>query len=362
MADIQVIKLKVRRGLNSQRRLVVLDEGELGYTIDTQRLFVGTGTLSGGIAAAPKIHQPLTNFNDVSGLNPEKGDLVYADNKLYQYTLTSWTFIGPQVDDGFIEYDVDNQLTIALSSVDGTRLNKQTLSSTSVTFNGNTLVVNYNSTQFTISGAQFALNSNAIKPIHIDTSTVSRGLIGGNGAPLSAYVDNTTIGYDASNRLTVKSYPVSAIGYDKLSGGFVVDPITNKVSTALRSLDSTNFTLCAGGIITLNNGFSSRAELPYFEVNDAGLIRSTQSSIFDILSSNNTGALSAFNGSPDQSTTGYTPGDGITILTAISSTQGGSTSVLFLSSAGFIVFEGGAQTRNNSNHTPGRFAIPVFTF
>lgn len=361
MADIQVIKLKVRRGLDSQRRLVVLDEGELGYTIDTQRLFVGTGTLSGGLAAAPKIHQPLTNFNDVSALNPEKGDLVYADNKLYQYTLTSWTFIGSQVDDGYVEYDVDNQLTVALNSIDGTRLNQQTLSSTSVTFNGNTLVVNYNTAQFAISGTQFALNSNAIKPIHIDTSCVSRGLAGGNGVPLSAYVDNTTIGYDASNRLTVKSYPVSAIGYDKLSGGFVVDQITNRVSTAIRGVDSTNFALC-GGNVTLQGGFSSRVELPLFTVNDAGLVRGVASSIFDILSSNNTGILSAFNGSPDQVLAGYTPTNGVTILTVLSSSQDGITSTLGLSSAGFIVFEGGSSARNNVFHTPGRFAIPVFTF
>ena len=359
MTDIQVIKLKVRRGLNSQRRLVVLDEGELGFTTDTQRLYVGTGIISGGLPAAPKIHTPLTNFNDVSGINPENGDLVYADNKLYQYTLTSWTFVGPQVDDGYIEYDIDNQLTVALSSIDGTRLNQQTLSSDSITFNSNQIAVNYDTNQFAISGGKFAINSNAIKPIHIDSSTVSRGLAGGAGSPLSAFVDGVTISYTAAGALQVISQSVSAVTYNKLSGGFYVDPTTNGVSTVLRGVDSTNFSLC-GGIVTLQEGFSSSfVELPTFDVNNAGLIRETKSSIYDIVScDSNIPSLSIFNGAPDQVATGYVPSNGRVIFDVINS----SGFTLSLSSAGFLLFEGGTESRNNSNSVPGKFAIPVFTW
>jgi len=361
MANIDVVKLKIRRGLDSQRRLVILDEGELGYTIDTQRLYIGNGVTPGGLPGAPKIHAPLTNVSGLSNISPENGDIVYANNLLLQYvqSLSSWTFIGSTVDEGNITYDAGNNLTIALSSINGARLNQQQLSSTSIKFDSDSLVVNYNTSQFTISGNQFAIAADGIKPIHISTSSVSKGLVGGGGSPLSAAVDGTTISYDGSGNLTVISQPVSAVTYSKLSGGFEVDLITSRVSTLLRGVDSRNFALCSG-IVTLNQGFSSQTELPFFNVDNSGIIQSTTSSIFDILSCNAAGGV--FNGSPDQVTTGYTPSQGIITFTAISDAFApGLSSTMTLSSAGFIVFKGGIPTRGNPNHTPGRFAIPVFT-
>ena len=48
MPDIEIVKLKLRRGTDSQRENVVLEQGELGYTTDSKRVFVGDGFLSGG--------------------------------------------------------------------------------------------------------------------------------------------------------------------------------------------------------------------------------------------------------------------------------------------------------------------------
>ena len=48
MADITIVKLKVRRGTDAQRKTIVLDQGEVGYTLDTKRLFVGDGSKLGG--------------------------------------------------------------------------------------------------------------------------------------------------------------------------------------------------------------------------------------------------------------------------------------------------------------------------
>lgn len=360
MADIKVIKLKVRRGLNSQRKRVVLDEGELGYTTDTQRLYVGTGTLSGGVSVASKVYSPITNYNDLSSQDAEINDIIVSDNKMYQliatdYTkLSSWRFIGAQVDDNFIEYDASNYLTVKRSSINGERLNQQTLSSTSITFAGNQIVINYDSSQFAISGSKFALRQDSIKPIHINSSVVGRGLAGGAGQALSAFVDGTTISYNGSNQLTVISTGVSAVTYNKLSAGFVVNPVGNIVSTRVTGVDSTNFALCAGNV-TLIQGFSSAQELPYFTVNDAGLIRSVSSSIWDILTMDSTDRiLSTFNGSPNGVGAFY----GNTIFDAVIPGIGLQT----LSSAGFIAFEGGTPSRNNPSNIPLRFAIPVFNF
>jgi hypothetical protein len=43
-----LVKILVRRGQNSDRITTILSEGELGYTVDTQRLFVGDGVSQGG--------------------------------------------------------------------------------------------------------------------------------------------------------------------------------------------------------------------------------------------------------------------------------------------------------------------------
>lgn len=369
MADIQVIKLKVRRGLDAQRRLVMLDQGELGFTIDTKRLFIGTGTSSGGVAAAPKIHEPVsTSINVLStSLNPEIGDIVRANNLLYQFNNSkTWQFIGTEVDDGTISYDNNNQLGVTLNSINASYLNQAQLSSSSVIFDSGALRVNYNTSQFTISSGSLSVAASGIKPVHIDPSVVSRGLVGGGGQPISASVDNISIGFNGLNQLAVIGTPISAVSYSKLGNG--LDVVDNIVSTRLQNIDSNYFAL-SSGTITLNGAFSSvPLELATYQFNDAGLQRSIVSSIYDILSCNTSGILSSYNGSPDQVATGYAPSNGrTTIQDVLSCDIYGSITNLTLSSAGFIVFEGnstgtGLSARNNNNHIPGRFAIPVFTF
>jgi Major tropism determinant N-terminal domain len=49
MSTVSVVKLKVRRGLDSERLQITLDQGELGYTTDSQRLFVGDAFTPGGL-------------------------------------------------------------------------------------------------------------------------------------------------------------------------------------------------------------------------------------------------------------------------------------------------------------------------
>ena len=54
MANITIVKLKVRRGSDAQRQEIVLDQGEVGYTLDSKRLFVGDGATYGGTVAGNK--------------------------------------------------------------------------------------------------------------------------------------------------------------------------------------------------------------------------------------------------------------------------------------------------------------------
>ena len=92
MADISIVKIKVRRGTDSDRRRVILDEGELGFTTDTQRFFVGDGGTLGGINIANKfIGTGLrTNYGDSL-----LGDFVYdtSENALFALILSCFVLL-----------------------------------------------------------------------------------------------------------------------------------------------------------------------------------------------------------------------------------------------------------------------------
>jgi hypothetical protein len=63
MAVIQISKIQVRRGL--QENLPQLASGELGWSIDERRLFIGNGTLVEG-APATGITEILTEYSNVA--------------------------------------------------------------------------------------------------------------------------------------------------------------------------------------------------------------------------------------------------------------------------------------------------------
>ena len=63
MAVIQVSKIQVRSGL--QQDLPALDTGEFGWSVDTQRLFIGKGTLAEG-APTTGVTEVMTEYS--SGL------------------------------------------------------------------------------------------------------------------------------------------------------------------------------------------------------------------------------------------------------------------------------------------------------
>lgn len=370
--DISVSKVKVRRGTNSTRLSITLDQGELGGTTDTRRLYLGDGQTAGGVVVGNKIHPSVPTYQSLSTTVSEIGDLVRADGIVYRLAsssynkLSSWEMFSQDADDLYI-VNSSGTLTIGNGSIDGSKLNIQALSSASVALSSDGITtrfaVNYNTSTFTISGDKFALNQGGVNELHINSTALTNGLSGGSGNKIGVDVDGVTVGF-LGNKLTVLSTPITALGVQNLANGFSTTfgmgsiPL---VSTNLASIDTNYFALCAGGIVTLVEQASSVQELPMFDVNDAGIITSTQSSIFDLLSC--TTLSGGYFGSPDQVLSGY-PSAGQTTVTVVSSytgTPGASPIVLTLSSAGFIAFQGGTVVRNGVR-VPGRFAIPVFTY
>lgn len=87
MANVEItentiIRSLVRKGTNSQRQQIVLEEGELGYTTDTERLFVGNGSGTGE-AAGVKYIGNINDFSLVAAESPMPGDFFTFDGNLY---------------------------------------------------------------------------------------------------------------------------------------------------------------------------------------------------------------------------------------------------------------------------------------
>jgi microcystin-dependent protein len=69
-----LLKLIVRQGQDSDRKLILLDSGELGYATDIDRLFIGDGSTLGGLVAGNKY---LGEGNPITFSYAQVGDLVF---------------------------------------------------------------------------------------------------------------------------------------------------------------------------------------------------------------------------------------------------------------------------------------------
>ena len=84
-----LLKLLVRRGTNYDRQQITLDSGELGYTTDTKRLFIGDGTTAGGTLVGNKYKGRASNITTLAPV--DIGDYAYdTDNSTY-YICVSGT-------------------------------------------------------------------------------------------------------------------------------------------------------------------------------------------------------------------------------------------------------------------------------
>jgi len=71
-----IVKILVRRGTDSERRLTTLSEGEIGYTIDTQRLFIGDGITQGGVPIGNRFLGIIASRNTYNSI-AQNGDTIY---------------------------------------------------------------------------------------------------------------------------------------------------------------------------------------------------------------------------------------------------------------------------------------------
>jgi len=135
MASISIVKIKIRRGTDAERRQITLDNGELGYVtdIDGRRLFIGDGVRRGGYPVGTALFYNADFSNYETYQYAQIGDILYDNSSSKLYTVTNiddsevpfiytFKFIGPAIDDASIKYTVDGSLTVSLSGVGGASL------------------------------------------------------------------------------------------------------------------------------------------------------------------------------------------------------------------------------------------------
>lgn len=120
-----IVKILVRRGTDSERKLTTLTEGELGYTIDSQRLFIGDGITLGGVPAGNKFLGSVaakSTYNSVA----QAGDTIYqtgggneADTMWAFQGGTGWVDVHPKPYTDNLEKSTDGKWRVASLFVGG---------------------------------------------------------------------------------------------------------------------------------------------------------------------------------------------------------------------------------------------------
>ena len=133
MAVLEVAKIQVRSGL--QENLPALDTGEFGWCVDTQRLFIGKGTLAEG-APMVGVTEILTEYSiglinvglvaleaNVATLTSIVGNLTPQTLTLLNNTTANIAAITiPSTDSQIISYNITRNTAIRIGSIKVTNL------------------------------------------------------------------------------------------------------------------------------------------------------------------------------------------------------------------------------------------------
>lgn len=178
MAVLEVAKIQVRSGL--QENLPALDTGEFGWCVDTQRLFIGKGTLAEG-APQTGVTEILTEYSiglinvgltsleaNVANLSANVATLTSIVGNLNPQTLTLLNnttaniaaITIPSTDSQIISYNITRNTAIRIGSIKVTNL------SGNVAFDDD-----YSETAVTGVTLSFGSNANAVVLGYTTTNT-----------------------------------------------------------------------------------------------------------------------------------------------------------------------------------------------
>ena len=355
-----IIKLKIRRGTDSQRKSVILEQGELGYTTDTARVFVGDGTTPGGRPTGSIIHPPLSNIlGRLSVTRAVQNDIVVERSLMYQLTGTDytnsshWLNISPKVDGTVLKYAAGtNVLGVQDYSIGYTKLNPSV-----VTTNGGLTFgtgISANVDDVTIGIVANKLTVKGITENSISSTAFGNSISGGNGNKINVNFDPNYLGYNGFSQLTITTVPPGTVDTNSLSSNFVGDgleTVNGSLRAKLKEVDNVSLE-SIGGVISLKAKHAGNVSTRFDNVNynEDGVITSRSSMFGFLLSGSNSGIGSAYNGTIDQDTFSNQQ-----VFDALYTdiTTAGVSNMASVSSAGFIVI---------NTSSSGNIAIPIFRF
>ena len=315
MANITIVKLKVRRGSDVQRKQITLDQGEVGYTLDTRRLFVGDGSTLGGRVIG---NISLGPFTSITNLGPDNapglqvGDIGYANSKLYRLTsfnyddaLSGYAYIGNLPDNNTLEFgegDHENKLTIKKNPgpLNAEYFALSTFGAGLLSSRGE-ISVNYNSTYFNVSGSKLSPKVGSITQREIASTALGPGISGGNattedaapGVILSVQVNPDQFTFDSGGTISLDNIGTATIPISSWAGGgdtgTRLGAGLNLTNTGI--LEATvqgapggdgNVSLINNQISLANNSSLTGQELSYASVTH-GLVTELRSSIYDVV-------------------------------------------------------------------------------
>jgi hypothetical protein len=355
MPDITIIKLKIRRGSNASRKTVVMEQGELGYSIDeTRRVYVGDGVTQGGVPIGNVFHQPVISPGGRVNLFAEKGDIVYDTSMLYQLTgidpgqSANWKSIGTVFDSSTLEYNSQNVARIKDNGITGTKF------AASAAYSQGALTATLqNGLSANVDGTYISISSNKLTITQVDeqkisSSSFSQGIIGGSGNKIRLSVDQSLFGF-STNVLTLTALPESIINTSNFNVAAIGDGLiieNGQIKTVIQTVEPNSLAVVNNELQLLSIISPGVSVFSNFEYNQHGQIIDIQPILVDTLSGNDS-TTPFFNGEVDQ--TVYT---NQTIYSVVS-TDEDSTIVSQLTSAGFMLIDIGFDNP---------VAVPIFNF
>lgn len=230
-----LLKLLIRRGLDTDRQNIVLSEGELGYTLDTKKLYIGDGQTTGGILVGGNkflgsVPSVLTLYQAVSG------DIAFStgNNTLYTFNGGDYTNINRWSSIGGVYTGGNNSISVGA----GNTITVGTISAANLTSN--------------ITGPGIVLNSS--NKITLSSEIAVDGIRGQN----STYVGlpGTLRINDVSYNWPVGGIPTNSYLKSDISGNLSWDPFID--------ITTTNFVYNSAGIVPVGSimPFVSSANAP----------------------------------------------------------------------------------------------------
>jgi hypothetical protein len=271
-----VVKIIIRRGTDLDRQNITLYSGELGYTVDTKRLFIGDGVTQGGILVGNTNFGVVNNRDQYSSL-AYNGDLAFqnfdangnADNKLYSFSkINGWTNIHPVYGSPF-DYTtgqlIFNPLYLTLDT--GTDPTTSSLNIknniTSYTLNVSSISVNSGTILSDPVNLIDIVNLNALLSGVRTAETYTRNYVGNNYVPLSGVA--TVFGtLSSTTSVSVSTLPINN---SDLTNKLYVDQSIYNSRAGTNAYISNRFLYLSGG--TLTNVGDGQSTVTFIPTNNA---------------------------------------------------------------------------------------------